>query len=177
MSSIAEYPPGPKAIRPNKLLREFLHDPIKYLTGLVRTYGDICHFKFGRQHVYLLNNPGYIEDILVKNHKNFAKNKTRGRAVMKRILGEGLVISEEEYHDRQRRIIQPTFHPNPIKTYGDIMTSCALRMCERWDDGITMDIHKEMMHSTLAIISKTVLGSDIKAEGDEVGDLLLSCMA
>jgi cytochrome P450 len=174
MSSNTEYPPGPKAILPNKLLREFLHDPIKYMTGLVRTYGDICHFKFGRQHVYLLNDPDYIEDILVKNHKNFTKNKAR--PVTKRILGEGLVTSEGEYHDRQRRIIQPTFHPNRIKAYGDIVTDYALRMCEKWDDGITLDIHKEMMHSTLAIISKAVLGSDIKPDGDDVGDLLLTCM-
>jgi cytochrome P450 len=121
----------------------------------------------------MLNNPDYIEDILVKNHNNFTKNKAR--PVTKRILGAGLVTSEGEYHDRQRRIIQPTFHPNGIKTYGDIITDYALRMCEQWDDGITLDIHKEMMHSTLAIISKAVLGSDIKPDSDDVG-LLLTCM-
>jgi hypothetical protein len=37
-------------------------------------------------------------------------------------------------------------------------------MQERWKDGSTLDIHKEMMHVTLEIISKAVLGSDIKPE-------------
>src|SRR2546427_7785959 len=49
-------------------------------------------------------------------------------------------------------------------------------MCQRWKDGITLDIHKEMIHVTSAIISKAVLGSDIKSEqGDQVGDALLTC--
>jgi cytochrome P450 len=137
-------------------------------------YGDICHFKFGKQHIYLLNNPHYIEEVLIRNYNNFIKS--RGLQVSKRLLGEGLVTSEGEYHNRQRRLIQPTFHPTRIKGYGNIMTSYALRMCQRWEDGITLDIHKEMMHVTLEIISKAVLGSDVKPESDEVGIALQTCM-
>jgi cytochrome P450 len=169
-----DYPPGPHSILPNKLLRKFMNDPIKTLMDIAHTYGDICHFKFGRQHIYLLNNPDYIEGILIRDHKNFIKS--RGLQVSKRLLGEGLVTSEGEYHDRQRRLIQPTFHPNRIKGYGDIMTSHAVRMQERWKDGSTLDIHKEMMHVTSEIISKAVLGSDIKTEEDEVGVALQTCM-
>jgi cytochrome P450 len=169
-----DYPPGPHSILPNKLLRNFMNDPIKTLMDIAHTYGDICHFKFGRQHIYLLNNPDYIEGILIRDHKNFIKSK--GLQVSKRLLGDGLVTSEGEYHDRQRRLIQPVFHPNRINGYGDIMTSHAVRMQERWKDGSTLDIHKEMMHVTLEIISKAVLGSDIKAEEDEVGVALQTCM-
>ena len=173
-SSSIEYPPGPHSILPNKLLREFIHNPVKTLMDIAYRYGDIAHFKFGRQHVYLLNNPNYIEDVLIRNYKNFIKSK--GLQVSKRLLGEGLVTSEGEYHDRQRRIIQPAFHPNLIKKYGEIMTFYAVNICEQWEDGITLDIHKEMVHVTSAIISKAVLGSDIRSEeGKQVGDALLTC--
>src|ERR671933_234123 len=117
--SSIEYPQGPHSILPNKLLREFIHNPIKTLMGIAYTYGDISHFRFGRQHVYLINNPHYIEDILIRNNKNFIKS--RGLQVSKRLLGEGLVTTEGEYHDKQRRIIQPAFHPNRIKKYGHMM--------------------------------------------------------
>src|SRR5215210_4331349 len=168
-SSSSEYPPGPRSVIPNKLLRNFIHDPIKTLMDTANTYGDIAHFYFGRQHVYLINNPYLIEDILIRNNKNCIKSK--GLQISKRLLGEGLVTSEGEYHDRQRKIIQPAFHPNLIKKYGEIMTSYAENMCQQWEDGITLDIHKEMIHVTSAIISKAVLGSDIKLEeGDQVGD-------
>ncbi|HVD08533.1 MAG TPA: cytochrome P450, partial [Nitrososphaeraceae archaeon] len=174
-SSPIEYPPGPHSILPNKLLRDFMHDPIKSLMDIAHTYGDIAHFKFGRRHIYLINNPYYIEDILIRNYKNFIKS--RGLQVSRRLLGEGLVTSEGEYHDRQRRIIQPAFHPNLIKRYGGIMTTYAVRMCQQWEDGITLDMHKEMIHVTSAIISKAVLGSDIKSEEeDEVGNALLTCI-
>ncbi len=49
------------------------------------------------------------------------------------------------------------------------MTTCAVRMCQQCEDGITLDIYKKM---TLAIINKAVLVSDIKLELDEVGDAL-----
>jgi cytochrome P450 len=172
--SSIKYPPGPHSIMPSGLLRQFIRNPIKTLMDIAYSYGDIAHFKFGRQHVYLFNNPHHIEDALIRNHKNFIKS--RGLQISKRLLGEGLVTSEREYHDRQRRIIQPAFHPALIKKYGDVMTTYAANMCQRWEDGMTLDIHKEMIHVTAGIISKAVLGSDIKSEqGDQVGDALLTC--
>ena len=61
-----EYPPGPRSIMPNRLLRNFIHDPIKTLMDTANTYGDIAHFMFGRQHVYLINSPQFLEDILIE---------------------------------------------------------------------------------------------------------------
>jgi cytochrome P450 len=169
-----KYPPGPTSLLPNKLLREFIHNPTGTLMAITNKYGDIAHFKFGRQHVYLLNNPQFIEDVLVKNHKNFTKS--RGLQVSKRLLGEGLVTSEGEYHDRQRRIIQPAFLPNLVKKYGEIVTAYSVNMCMDWKDEQKLDIHKSMINLTSSIISKAVLGSDIQsAEGNQVGDDLLTC--
>jgi cytochrome P450 len=52
-----------------------------------------------------------------------------------------------------------------------------MKPLQLWQDGTILDIHKEMIHVTAAIISKAVLGSDIKSEqGDEVGDALLTCV-
>lgn len=174
MKSVIEYPPGPSYILPYRLLRKFLRDPLKLLIDISHTYGDIAHFKFGRQNVYLLNHPDYIEDVLVTNYKNFIKS--RGLQVSKRLLGNGLVTSEGEYHDLQRRLIQPTFYPKRVKSYADMMVKQAVIMGNSWHDGTILDIHKEMKKLTLAIICKTVLGYDIEAEHDEVGDALLTCM-
>jgi cytochrome P450 len=174
MKNVIEYPPGPAYILPYRLLRKFLRDPLKMLIDISHTYGDIAHFKFGRQNVYLLNHPEYIEDVLVTNYKNFIKS--RGLQVSKRLLGNGLVTSEGEYHDRQRHLIQPTFYPKRIKSHAGMMVKQALDICNSWHDGTILDIHKEMTKLTLAIICKTVLGYDIDPEHDEVGDALLVCM-
>lgn len=169
------YPPGPSSLSPTKLFRQFINNPIAMLMKIAYTYGDISHFKFGRQHVYLVNDPQHIENILIRDHKNFIKS--RGLQASKRILGEGLLTSEGEYHDKQRRIIQPAFHPNRIKNYGHIMVDYAERICERWQDKMVIDIHSEMMHVTSAIIAKSVLGSNIvDIESHKVDNALLTSM-
>jgi hypothetical protein len=61
-SVITKYPPDPTYKMPGKLARQFIRDPIKTLTNIAGKYGDISYFKLGpKQHVYLINNPDYIE--------------------------------------------------------------------------------------------------------------------
>jgi hypothetical protein len=86
-SVITKYPPGPTYKIPGKLTRQFIRDPIKTLTNIAGKYGDISYFKLGpKQHVYLINNPDYIEKVLIYDHRNFKKGKRLQTA--KTILGE-----------------------------------------------------------------------------------------
>jgi len=61
MSIVTKFPPGPTHKMPGKLLRQFIHDLINTLSNVAREYGDISYFKLGRERVYLINNPDYIE--------------------------------------------------------------------------------------------------------------------
>jgi cytochrome P450 len=170
MSVVTKFPPGPTYKMPGKLLRQFIHDPINTLSTIAREYGDISYFKLGPEHVYLINNPDYIEKVLIYDHRNFKKGKRL--QTVKAILGEGLVTSEGDFHNRQRRLIQPIFHPKQIMTYSNIMTDYAVRMRNRWNDGATVDISEEMMRLTLGIICKSVLNYDVESEAQEVGKAL-----
>ena len=173
MSQSTQYPPGPEYKMPGKLVNEFIGDPIKMLTKVAQQYGDISFFKLGREHVYLINNPDLIEKILIYDHRNFKKGKRL--QIAKGLLGEGLVTSEGEFHNRQRRLIQPIFHPKQIRSYGDIMTDYAERMTDSWGDGEVLDISREMMELTLGIICKSVLNYDITSEAQQVGKALTTC--
>ena len=75
MSVVTKFPPGPTYKMPGKLLRQFIHDPINTLSTIAREYGDISYFKLGPEHVYLINNPDYIEKVLIYDHRNFKKGK------------------------------------------------------------------------------------------------------
>jgi cytochrome P450 len=168
--SVVKFPPGPTHKTPGKLLRQFIHDPINTLSNIAREYGDMSYFKLGREHVYLINNPDYIEKVLIYDHRNFKKGKRLQTA--KAVLGEGLVTSEGEFHNRQRRLIQPIFHPKQIMTYSNTMTDYATLMRDRWKDGDTVDVSEEMMRLTLGIICKSVLNYDIESEARQVGKAL-----
>ena len=170
MNVATKFPPGPSHKIPGKLLRQFVRDPINTLSNIAREYGDISHFKLGREHVYLVNNPEYIERVLIYDHRNFKKGKRLQTA--KAVLGEGLVTSEGDYHNRQRRLIQPIFHPKQVVTYGSIVSDYAARMRDGWNEGSTVDISHEMMRLTLRIICKAVLNYDVESEAQEVGKAL-----
>ena len=170
-SEITKYPPGPTYKMPGKLIRQFIHDPIKTLSTISQKYGDVAYFKLGpKQHVYLINNPDYIEKMLIYDHRNFKKGKRL--QIAKSLLGEGLVTSEGDFHNRQRRLIQPIFYPRQIMTYGKIMTDYAIRFRDRWKNEDTIDISQEMMELTLGIICKSVLNYDVESEAKQVGKAL-----
>jgi cytochrome P450 len=162
------YPPGPSSRLPLKLVFDFLRDPLTVLHNLSKEYGDISHFKFGKNHIYLLNNPDYIKEVLVNYENNFIKS--RGLQLAKRILGEGLLTSEGEIHRRQRQLIQPIFHQDEIPNYANIMTDYTLGVSSQWYDQAIIDIHKEFMHLALAIVSKIFFSVSIEESEIKVID-------
>jgi cytochrome P450 len=164
------YPPGPKRKLPFAGLLAYRRGPLPFFQNLAKQYGDISYFKLGPQEAYFLNHPDYIKDVLVSNNHNFMKGLVLQRA--KRLLGEGLLTSEADYHRRQRRLAQPAFHRQRIASYADVMTGYALRTRERWRDGETRDISEEMMRLTLAIVGKTLFDADVESDAGDVGQAM-----
>jgi cytochrome P450 len=164
------FPDGPTARYPFQFLVEVARNPLAMMISIARSYGDISHYKVGPQHIYFFNHPDLIRDVLVTHQKNF--HKSRGLERAKRLLGNGLLTSEDEFHLRQRRLAQPAFHKQRIATYANTMVDFADRTRSGWKDGATLDIHTEMMRLTLAIVAKTLFDADVDAEAAEIGDAM-----
>jgi cytochrome P450 len=152
------------------MLIRFARRRLPFMVESAKKYGDIVFFKVGNERVYLFNHPDLIRDVLVTNQKNFTKSRALMRA--KRILGEGLLTSEGDFHLRQRRLAQPAFHRDRIAAYGRSMVEYADRTRSRWTDGCAVDVHDEMMRLTLAIVAKTLFSADVETEAAEIGEAL-----
>jgi cytochrome P450 len=168
-------PPGPRAKYPGHMLVEFGSRRLPFMIESVRKYGDVVLFKVGNERVYLFNDPELIRDVLVTNQKNFTKSRALQRA--KRLLGEGLLTSEGEFHLRQRRLAQPAFHRDRIAEYGKSMVEYATRTRDRWKSGSRIDMHDEMMKLTLAIVARTLFSADVDEEAAEIGHALTDAFA
>lgn len=168
-------PPGPK----NPLLlghvRKFRRDPLNFLTRMANEFGDVVYFKLANQHAYLVNDPELIQDILVTQQKNFRKSRILQRA--KVLLGEGLLTAEGDFHLRQRRLVQPAFHRDRLQAYAAMMVDAAEKTSTRWQDRQEIDVHREMMRLTLAIVGKTLFSADVEEESAAIGEALTAVLS
>ena len=168
-------PPGPRARFPGHTLLEFARRRLPFLVESAEKYGDIVFFKVGNERIYLLNHPDLIRDVLVTNQKNFTKSRALVRA--KKVLGEGLLTSEGEFHLRQRRLAQAAFHRDRIATYARAIVAYSQLTRSRWISGEILDVHDEMMKLTLAIVAQTLFSADVEGEAAEIGDALTTTFA
>ncbi len=149
-------------------------DMLGYLARMAREHGDIVYLGGGPSGLYLISDPELIQNVLVRDHRNF--HKGRALTIAKRLIGEGLVTSEGDFHRRQRRLVQPAFHRQRIAAYGATMVELAARTRARWREGEHIDIAAEMMRLTLAIVGKTLFNTDVEAEAAEIGEAMTDSM-
>lgn len=170
LKALPGVPPGPRSRIPLAGLLAYRRGPLLFFQNLARQYGDISYFKLGPQEAFFINHPDLIKDVLVTNHQNFMKGLALQRA--KRLLGEGLLTSEGEFHRRQRRLAQPAFHRARISSYATVMTDYAAQARERWRDGETLDVSEEMKRLTLVIVGKTLFDADVESDARDVGEAM-----
>src|ERR1044072_4391519 len=167
-------PHGPRSKKHGDQLMPMSRDPLGYMVKLAREYPDLSYIRLGNQRTFLLSHPDYVHEVLVANDWNFLKGRGLRRA--KKVLGNGLLTSEGNFHRRQRRLSHPAFHRQRIAAYAETMSEYAARARDRWQAGDKRDIAHEMMSLTLAIVAKTLFDADVEAEAKEIGKALTDVM-
>jgi cytochrome P450 len=139
---------------------QFWRDPLSFLESCAREFGDVVPIQLGTTTFYLVSDPADIE-LAFTNSKRFVKSALLRGPLMRRISGNGIFVSEGAFWTRQRRLMQPAFHRDEIASYANIMVAATTTMSAGWSNGMTIDIHSEMMRLTLAIVCKALFNADI----------------
>lgn len=129
-------------------------DPLSVFTNWAREYGDVFYYRAAWLHIYFLNHPDLIEEVLVRNPKNFLKDRVVRKS--RWFFGDGLLTSEGDFWLRQRKLSAPAFHRERVTAYAKIMTGYAEEMLAAWRDGETLDVQQEMMTLTLRIVVRAL---------------------
>ena len=166
--------PGPKNFPLVGQLPAFRRRPLAFLQKMVREYGDIAYFRLGPQHAFLLSHPEHIREVLVTRQSNFTKSRALQRARL--LLGEGLLTAEGQFHLRQRRLAQPAFHRERLAGYAAVMSRCARKTRDRWQDGATLEVSDEMMRLTMAVVGRTLFSADVEAGAREIGEAMTAVL-
>ena len=163
-------PPGLRRALPYYARRRWVNfgEPIPLFEHLHKIFGKIAHYRFMGTTIVFINDPDYINEILVNQAPSFVRERTLKR--MKILLGEGLITSDDPIHIRQRRIAAPAFHRQRIAGYAGQIVSSAAASADRWTAGQHIDIADEMMQLSLHIVARTLFDSEVTADVLSVRD-------
>lgn len=152
-------------------LKDFQKNPPEYILNTAKEYGNISAIDLAGFLCIIVNEPEVIKDIMMTNQKQFVK--AHAFRILKKLLGEGLLTSEGEFHKRQKRLAQPAFFKQRINSYGSKMVDYTNKIQNNWVSGETLDLHTEMTNVTLGVVAKTLFNTEVGTEESrEIGEVL-----
>jgi cytochrome P450 len=95
---------------------EYRRRKIHFLCSLRDDGNSLTAFRLGRHPIVLLKRPEDVIHVELKNAKNYAK-----ATMLRDLVGDGILMSEGEKWRKQRRLIQPRFHPGSVALLEGIM--------------------------------------------------------
>src|SRR6185437_5705567 len=159
-------PRGPMGIPVLGHALSLSHGALEFLRQCAFDHGDLVPLRFFGKQILFVNHPDDVARVLATNHRNVVKGIARRSDHI--LLDEGISLSEGEAWLRERRLIQPAFHRERVAVCVERMTGLTDRMLEGWRGGEIRDICVEMRTLTLAIVSETLLGIDVRREAAEL---------
>jgi cytochrome P450 len=157
------------------LMRAFRRSPMDFLQLLVATGADTVPLRMGPERVLLVDDATQVWELLTTHARRTGKGRGLVRARL--LLGDGLLTSEGDEHLRQRRALQPAFHPPRIANYLTHFAAAARRTADRWSDGGDIDLVAEMSAVTLDGAGAALFGSDLRGPAPQITHALTNLLA
>lgn len=139
----------------------YARDPLGFVEQMVAEHGSIVSFSIPRRDGVLLAEPAAIHHVLAGNAANYRKGDFQ-RKELEGLLGDGLLISEEEDWESARTAIQPAFNPGQIADYTSTMVECTDQLIADWQAGETVDFVAATSEITLTILGDVLFDTDFR---------------
>jgi cytochrome P450 len=172
----APLPPGPsgrESVRWLRLLAE-QEGPLDFLDRMGHRYGDVAMMRTRVKDVAVVRGPEAVRHVLLGNQDNYRKSNQY--ELLEPVLGKGLVTSEDELWQRQRKLVQPVFAKRHLGVFADHMAQAAgsaLDAWERqWPDGHPLELSEEILHIGLDTVGRALVGHDFTDRASEFGAAL-----
>ena len=118
-------------------------------------------------HAYLATTPTIAAALLVEQGASVERS-TVDRSLLGTLLGDGLLLSREPRHRRQRKLMAPAFTPTHVQSYGALMAQAADRLQASWSEGTRLDLQASMTALSLEIVVGALFGTQVSDEVEQV---------
>lgn len=163
--------PGPNGQPLLGSMQEFASDPAEFLLRTAVEYGDLAQFSVLGRRYYLIIKPDYVQEVLVTQSEKFRKSRL-DVAILGKFLGRGILLTDGDYHRRQRKLVQPVFHSARIQAYAANMVAFTRRMIAQWADGSVQSVDIAMRQLTMEIVAKSLFDADISDHAGVLGEAI-----
>jgi cytochrome P450 len=144
-------------------LPRFAGDQLGYPADAMQSHGDIVELNLAGRRTWLVGDMDALEQILVRDHKKFIKTPFIWHRI-RAVFGSGLLSSDGDLWQHQRRIAAPHFTPRRVQDYDALIVSLARKAVDQWAADEVFDVHPEMMNLMLRIVLGTMFDADAESE-------------
>ncbi len=157
--------PGPRGAPLAGMMPAMLRDPLGMLERVAREFGPVARYRLATQTVFQLNEPDAIEHVFT--HARVWDKGSFQIETMRRLGGSGLFMAEGGAWLRRRRLMNPAFHHRRLPGFVSAMVDEIEGKAASWaleGPDTVIDLRAEMMHLTLDVAAKTLLGSTVPGD-------------
>ncbi|MFJ9553258.1 cytochrome P450 [Nocardiopsis sp. NPDC101807] len=165
-------PPGPGGGRGTANAADYALDPLGFLTGAVREFGDVVSLTSSN---VLLAHPGDIGRVLVDRGENVVKiseGTRRGPTGFPRAM----MNSEGADWERKRARLRPAFRSERLAHLEEAAREGAARTVRSWADGQTVDVHREMSRLAMLVGATHIAGREPGEHGEALAGAVAAIM-
>ena len=137
-------------------------DLLPWMIARFKEYGSLYKATIDGFSTYVVSDPDHAQHVLRTNWQNYTKGWAIKRVAF--LLGNGLMASEGELWQRQRRMIQPAFHRNAIASLYSVIMAANAALCERWKAAARKREHvnltRDVSLMVLEVVLRAIFGDD-----------------
>lgn len=146
-------------------------EPLRWIPQWIQEHGDIFRVSSPLGQATIVAAPELARQVLV-DHASHYQQKSRAYAVLRILMGNGLVTSEGEFWRGQRKLVQPAFHRRRLDALFAMMveraTDTLARLAPAAGASQAVDVAPLLSQLTLDIISRAMFSSDVQGAAADV---------
>ena len=156
MTQRERIPPGPdRPYNPSDELLGWMGDQFAQ-------FGDVYKASIYGTPAYVIRDPAHAEHVLRVNWRNYVKGQAIKRIAL--LLGNGLMVSEGEFWQRQRRMIQPALHGDGVANLLKLIRTFNFCLLESWEQsaqkGTSVNVTLDISQMVLKVVLVSIFGAN-----------------
>ena len=166
--------PPPAAGRPKHWLMgtayHLQRDPLKWIPRWMSEHGDLFSIDSPLGGAVVVADPVLARQVLVERYPKYIE-KSRSYALLRILMGNGLVTSSGDFWRGQRKLTQPAFHRRRLDAIFRMMVERSEAAADRIQGSSgPVDAAPLFSRLTLEIISRAMFSTDVDDGADRVGE-------